>query len=484
MLHTLLGADDFRRGTDLYFERHDGQAVTTEDFVRALEDASGRSFEQFRRWYSQSGTPVVSIQRAYDPAARTCALTISQRCPPTPGQADKDPFHIPLKLSLLDPQGQALPLQLYGESAAAGTERVLEICEAEETFVFQNIPAEPVPSLLRGFSAPVRLEIDYSEEELAFLLANDTDPFARWEAGQRLARSVVFAVLDARRAGTEPVLPAGFVHAVQSLLEEQGDDAFLAECLALPSENYLAEFMEVVDPVALHEARQWVRRTLAARLRDAFAAGYQCRAGGAYALSAAEIGTRALRNLCLQYLVSLETPEMYALAEAQYQQADNMTDRLAALAALVNSQSPERTRWLEDFYATWQHEPLVVDKWLSLQATAQHPDTLDHVRALVEHPAFSLSNPNKVYALLRAFGSANPAQFHATGGNGYRFLGEQLKRLDAINPQVAARVVSAFTSWRRYDTERQREMKAVLEDLLSISSLSKDLVEIITKTLS
>lgn len=486
MLRTLVGTDGFRRGTDLYFQRHDGQAVTTDDFVRAIEDANAISLELFRHWYSQSGTPVVRVERHYDARARTYALTLHQHCPPTPGQPEKQPFHIPVGMALLDADGRALPLRLYGEPHPQGAERVLQLCQVQETFVFQDVDAEPVPSLLRGFSAPVRLEMDYHDSELAFLLASDSDPFCRWEAGQQLAVRLILELAAAWRAGRTLEVPDSFVEAMTAVLTADGDPAFQALALALPSETYLAEFMPVVDPEALHAARQQLRRHLALRLRAAWWQRYHALApSGPYRTDAVAVGRRSLRNLCLGYLMELEEDEeVLKLCVAQFGAAHNMTDVMAALGALAHRSGAVAQRCLDEFYARWRDEPLVVDKWLAVQALSRRPDTLERVRALTGHPAFSLRNPNKVYALLRSFSQGNPLRFHAADGSAYRFLGEQTARLDSINPQVAARLAGAFSDWRRYGTDCRNAMRSTLLYLRDSTKLSRDTYEIVIKTLS
>ncbi|RRQ19965.1 aminopeptidase N [Thiohalobacter thiocyanaticus] len=482
MLHTLLGPEAFRRGCDRYFERHDGQAVTTDDFVNALEAANGVSLRQFRCWYDQAGTPELTVERHYDPQACTFALTLRQQCPATPGQSAKQPFHIPVAMGLRDGEGRALPLRLYGEAQAVGESRVLELCQEEETFVFQDIAAEPVPVLLRGFSAPVKLNLDYRDAELALLSAHEDDPFCRWEAGQTLARRLLLTHPPEALTG-ELIQP--LVEACRHTLDDAAlDPALRALALTLPGEGYLAEFVDTIEPQQLHGAREALRRALAQALRPEWEACYQALTEtGPYSPDAAAAGRRRLRNLCLNYLIACEDEAAYELALGQYRSATNMTDSLAALQALVNSDCPQREAVLEDFYSRWQADTLVVDKWLSLQATAARPDTLDRVQALTGHPAFSLANPNKVYSLLRAFAQGNPVGFHNESGAGYRFIGEQIRTLDARNPQVAARLAAAFTDWRRYNPARQAGMREQLQTMRDAPGVSRDLYEIAERSL-
>ncbi|HVC11140.1 MAG TPA: aminopeptidase N, partial [Burkholderiales bacterium] len=395
MQHTLLGEEKFQAGMRLYFERHDGQAVTCDDFVAAMADASGVDLAQFRRWYDQAGTPLLECTGSYDAARGAYTLAVRQSCPPSAGQELKLPFHIPLALGLLAPDGTELALQLEGEARPAGTDRVLSVRQPEERFVFVNVPARPVPSLLRRFSAPVVLKYDYADADLVHLMAHDSDAFNRWEAGQRLAGAIIL-----EKAG-KPT-PA-FVEACARVLAAGGaDPAFAAEALALPSETFLAEQMEVVDPDALHAARNTLRRELAAALKSQLLALYRgLHSGAPYSPDAASAGKRALRNLCLGTLMELEDAEIRGLCMAQFERADNMTDAMAALAMLANCDCAERPRALDAFYARWKDEPLVVDKWLAVQATSRLPGTLARVRELLAHPAFDLKVPNKVYALIR-----------------------------------------------------------------------------------
>jgi len=486
MLHRLLGSERFRRGTDLYFERHDGQAVTTDDFVSALEDANGVKLDQFRLWYSQAGTPVLQVSREFDAEHRTYALTVTQQCPPTPGQSDKQPMHIPLAMGLVAPNGADLPLRLAGESQALSGTRVLELREGRQTFVFQDIDAEPVPSLLRGFSAPVKLEMELSDDERGFLMANDSDPFNRWEAGQQLAVKHILGLVRELQEGDEPTLDAGFCDAFGAVLHDTGlDGAFVAQAFTLPSEIYLAQCMEVMDPGAIHDARRFVRLALARSLGPDLSARYdELAAAGPYVLDSVAVARRSLRNVCLSYLMELEDPQIRQRCMEQFRTSDNMTDTMAALSCLANDPAPEREQALGEFYDRWRNEPLVIDKWLALQATSRLPDTLAVVRGLTEHPAFSIRNPNRVRALIGAFCQRNPARFHDPDGEGYRFLGDRILQLDPLNPQIAARLAGAFGPWRRLDGNRQSLIRAQLERILGTAQLSKDVYEIVSKALA
>lgn len=482
MYHTLLGEQGFRRGMDLYIQRHDGQAVTCDDFLAAMADANGVDLSQFSRWYSQAGTPLVQVEEHHEPETGHYTLTVRQSCPPTPGQPHKEPFHIPLTVALIGQDGKPLPLRLEGEAQAAGTERVLELREAEHRFRFSDIAQRPVPSLLRGFSAPVRLEFPYSDDDLAFLFAYDNDPFNRWEAGQRLMVKLLLQWLETGVA----TVPQQLVDAARRTLElPELDPAFVAEALTLPSEGYLAEQVAVIDPIRIHNSREQLRRQLAEALRELWQAHYErLAARPASADSDGGAGARRLKNLCLDYLASRNDDYARALCERQYREADNMTDKLAALSLLADTETKVAETALEDFYQQWRHEPLVVDKWFRVQALSRRADTLARVRRLSEHPAFELRNPNKVRALIGAFVQLNPARFHGADGAGYTFLADRVIELDAINPQVAARLVTALSRWRRYDDERQQKMKKELERILATPTLSKDVREIVSRSLA
>jgi aminopeptidase N len=485
MIHTLVGAENFRKGIDLYFKRHDGHAVTTDDLVQAMQDASAVDLTQFKRWFDQSGTPRLDIRDRYDPASRLYELTVTQSCPPTPGQPEKLPFHLPLTVGLLDATGKDIPLQLEGESAPQGTSRMLSLRQDTAAFRFVNVPASPVPSLGRNFSAPVIINFSYSDDALQHLLRFDSDPFNRWEAGQRLALRLLLQAITDYRPAQAVRFPNFLADAFEQVLRDGlKDPAWAAEVLALPLEVYIAEQLPMIDPDAVHHVRLGMRRFLAKRLNTALRQAYKaCIVAGSYSPDAVSAGRRALRNLCLAYRMELEDAESRRLCVKQLEQADNMTDALAALTALANCNCPERKPALEQFYAKWQHEPLVVDKWFGVEAMSRLPGTVVRVKELTSHPAFTLKNPNKVYALLGSFGS-NQVNFHAADGSGYAFLGEQILALDAINPQVAARLARNFERWKRFEPKRQALMKATLEQLAMDHKLSKETAEVTARALA
>jgi aminopeptidase N len=475
MIQTLIGRDGFRKGMDEYFRRHDGQAVTCEDFVAAMAAASGFDFTQFMRWYQQPGTPRVAVDGFFDAESKTYTLTCTQS---NPCASDDAPYLIPIRVALFAEDGSLLP----------NSERLLHLTATTQSFVFNDIAAEPVPSLLRDFSAPVYLDFDYTPEQLTVLLAHETDPFNAWEAGQRLATQLILDAADAIAAGRPPVWPAGFVDAARRLLQTQAQRgaAFVAEALTLPGETTLAELMTVVDPDALHAARNGLRRHLAEQLEGEFSGLYAgLTVTEPYAPSSAQAGRRALRNLCLAYLLELDTPAVRQIALQQFQSADNMTDQFAALAALANvnaADCPEREQALADFYARWKDEALVVDKWLQAQSTSRRPETLATVKALTAHPAFDSGNPNKIYALIRAFG-ANLVRFNAADGSGYAFIADQVIALHDRNPQVASRLARCFDRWTKFDAGRQAQARAALERIRNHPGLSRDVLEVVTRAL-
>ncbi|ALO46538.1 aminopeptidase N [Pseudohongiella spirulinae] len=498
MIRELVGEENFRKGSDLYFERHDGQAVTTEDFVRAMEEASGVDLQQFRRWYTQSGTPVMHVSGHYNEPAQTYELSLSQSCPPTPGQPHKEPFHIPLRMGLLGAGGNELELNLPGEKHSGLTERVLNVTEPVQRFVFHNIPAAPVPSLLRGFSAPVKLHADLDRDQLMFLMTRDSDGFNRWNASQELAVGVMQEMLASHQQGGEMVMDSRLSVAVGEVLQHavadaQGanelDQAMLAQLLSLPSEAYLSELAEEIDVDGIHAVREHVADALAAEHAAAFAQLYQlCQSDEPYRADAAGIARRSLKNLSLAYLMRLPEPKPLDVCFEQFTGAGNMTDVDAALRLLVNSRQPQAAalaeKALADFYAKWRHESLVVNQWFTVQATASRQGTLQQVKALMEHEAFDIRNPNKVRSLIGAFSNGNPVNFHDLSGEGYQFLAEQILQLDGLNPQIAARLLTPLTRWRRYGAQRQKLMKAELERIAAQADLSRDVYEVVSKSLS
>ncbi len=500
MLHTLLGAAGFRKGCDVYFARHDGQAVTCEDFINAMESANGVELTQFRRWYAQAGTPVLTVSQHYDADFRQLHLTIRQSCPPTPSQPAKLPLHIPVKLGLLTKDGAAAAIHVNGNSRVASgilplatlshpyaeQEITLNLTETEQTFVFDQLPEQPVVSLLRGFSAPVNLKIARSLEELAFLLKHDSDTFNRWEAGQQLAVQIIFGLIEDLQQHRPLHLNALLVEAFHGLLADEGDDlSYQALLLTLPDETYLAGQMAVIDVDAIHHAREFVKTTLAYALRDDFKRVYLIHhrdESGKF--HAGAVGRRRLKNACLGYLNQLDSSDTYNLVAEQFEQARNMTDQMAALSAIVNSRHPAKADYLDRFYRQWRQEALVIDKWFALQAGSSMPNTFATVQALMQHPAFDMKTPNRVRALIGAFSQANPVHFHAQNGEGYRFLADQVLALNSLNPQIASRMVTGFAQWRRYDESRQVLMKQQLQRIVATEQLSPDVYEIASKSLA
>jgi aminopeptidase N len=483
MYQTLLGVKGFQKGMKLYIERHDGQAVTCDDFLAAMADANGARLQRFGRWYGQSGTPEVTISTDYDARRSRFTLHLSQRTPPTHDQQEKQALVIPFAMGLLSPAGEEYPLQLSGEDSPSGTSRLLLLEEDKQSFTFENIPHMPIPSLLRDYSAPVKLRYTWSANELAVLMAHDSDSFMRWEAAQLLAQGEILSNVKRRANGSSMDVDRGLVEAFRTLLEDTGSDpALVTEAIMLPDEDYLAEQMDIVDVDGIHAARTFVKSTLAGELCKLFQRRYVSLDNGAvYDKSPASIARRSLKNTCLSYL--LETSSGEALAEAQLAASDNMTDTLAALNGLVRAGAPSAAAALSAFETRWKDDALVMDKWFAIQASRPGEKTVEVVRTLMEHPAFSITNPNKVRSLIGTFSMANPTGFHAADGSAYRFHADRVIELDSLNPQVASRMVSAFNQWKRYDQDRQALMKIELERIAAMDGLSPGVYEIISKAL-
>ena len=467
MMALMLGPERFRAGTDLYFERHDGEAATCEDFVRAMEEGGGIDLTQFRRWYEQAGTPLVRALLTHDPAARTAELTLRQSVPPTPGQPEKQPMAIPLRTALFDRQ--------TGDSLG---DQLLMLTENEQRFIFTDLESPPVLSINRGFSAPVIVEANRSQDDLAFLSAHDDDPFARYEALQQLMVNVLIGRIAGHQVDEDAVLAAVRNTATDPML----DPAFVAEAIRLPSEAYLGDQLAIVDPDAIHAARDTLQRRIGAELEPLWRDIHARTKANAFSLSSAAKGARKLRNTALAYLAASGAPDGPATAFAQFSEADNMTERQAALATLANGTAPERDAALDIFYHRYRDDALTLDKWFQTQAFAFHPDTVDLVEELGRHQDFTLSNPNRVRSLYGAF-AGNQWAFHHKSGKGYRLVADCILALDKLNPQTAARLVPPLGRWRRFDEGRAALMRTQLHRIMAQLGLSKDVTEQVSKSL-
>jgi aminopeptidase N len=483
LLHTRIGDAAFRRGMDLYIARNDNQAVTIEDFVAAMQDASGIDLQPFMGWYDQAGTPELTAEDHYDAEAKRWTLTLRQQTPPTPGQPEKRPLPIPVAMGLLDAAGTDVVTRLAGENAAQPGTRVLLLEGAEQSFTFEDVAAPPVPSLLRGFSAPVRLK-GVPLDRLRFLAVHDTDPFVRWESGLQYATALMLDLIAAQQRGEPLHFDEALAEAVRNTLRgADADPAFAAEALALPGEAFVADQMEIADPQAIHGVREYLRREIGTRCGDVLRATYD-RLGepGTYRIDGRSIGQRALRNSCLAYLAAAGEAGV-ALAAAQFDAAGNMTDQLMALSLLADTDSPARDRALAAFHARWRGDDLVLDKWFSIQAMSSRADAMEAVRALYDHPDFDLRNPNRARSLIGAFASGNPVRFHAASGEGYRFLADAVIALDPINASMAARLISPLGQWRRQMPARAALMRQELQRILDVPKLSKGTFEKASKGL-
>ncbi|KAK9059299.1 hypothetical protein SSX86_021918 [Deinandra increscens subsp. villosa] len=472
MYKTLLGNQGFRKGMDLYFQRHDGQAVTCEDFFAAMRDANNADFANFLLWYSQAGTPVVKVTSSYNAEARTFSLKFSQTVPPTPGQPVKEPMFIPVAAGLLDSSGKDMPLSsIYHdgklESVTCGGQPVyttiLRVTKGEEEFIFSDVPQKPIPSLLRGYSAPIRLQSDLTDSDLFFLLAHDSDEFNRWEAGQILARKLMLSQVVNFQKSRDLVLDPQFVHGIRCvLLDSSLDKEFIAKAISLPSEGEIMDMMDVADPDAVHAVRKFIRKQLAFELKqELLNLVKENRSSEKYVFDHTNMARRALKNTALGYLASLEDEEITELVLQEYKTATNMTDQFSALAAIAQKPGKARDDALADFYNQWQHDYVVVNKWFALQSSSDIPGNVENVYKLLGHQAFDLKNPNKVYSVIGGF-CASLVNFHKKDGSGYKFLGEMVLQLDKLNPQVAADLVSDFSRWKRYDETRQNLAKVLI----------------------
>ena len=486
MMHTLLGKDAFRQGTDLYFDRHDGQAVTCDDFLAAMRDGGGHDLANFERWYSQAGTPHVTATWAWDPAAATFDLTLSQHLPATPEQPTKQPTHIPVRMALIGPDGAPIPLRLAGENLDCTTsERVLSLLSERQTWQFIGVTAQAVPSLLRGFSAPVKLTSDLGGDDLRHLARHDTDAFNRWESVQLLGTRELLRLIAASQAGEPLVCDPVFTETIAAVLADPGlEPALVAEAVRLPSEALLAVEMTVVDVVAIHHAREHARRHLGQALGDTWRTVWQreqtATAGVPYAFNATDAGHRALKNVALAFLAAAGDT---ALVWQQMQAADNMTDELTSLSLLSDVDCAERELALDRFLTRWRADPLVMNAWFSAQASSSRASTVADVRALASHPAFDASNPNKIRALYGAF-AQNPLHFHAADGSGYDLLAARVIAVDKGNPILAGRLARHFNAWRQHDAGRRATCEVALRQILSTEGLSRNTFEIVSKTLS
>jgi aminopeptidase N len=483
MYHTLLGEEGFQKGMRLYFERHDGQAVSCDDFLAAMSDANDFDLSKFSLWYSQSGTPEITVETSYDEDSGDYHLKLSQHTPPSHDQAEKAPLVIPFSMGLVNQNGSELALQLKGEPQAGASTRVLLLEQESQTFTFVNVEKGVVPSLLRDFSAPVKVHYPWTIQQLSHLITHDPDTFTRWEAAQQLAQMCILEQVKNRAQGREMQLEPGLQSAFSGLLDDRdADPALLAETMILPGEDYLAEQMDIVDVDGIHAAREYIRTSLATALSSQFRERYdQLNTQQVYSKSPQAMAERSLKNLCLSYLT--KTPEGELLAHEQFFNSDNMTDTLAGLRGLILEGSSFAAEALTAFENQWKNDALVMDKWFAMQAINPAHDTVEHVISLMNHSAFSIKNPNKVRSLIGVFSMLNPTGFHTPDGSGYRFHADQIIALDAINPQVAARMASAFNRWTRYDPARMSLMKTELERIAAVQSLSPDSSEIINSAL-
>ncbi|CCK75710.1 Aminopeptidase N [Oleispira antarctica RB-8] len=481
MIHKLLGAKGFRKGSDLYFERHDGQAVTINEFVSAMEDANGTSLTQFKRWYKSAGTPVVNVESYYDSAAKTYTLTFNQSC--------DEPFLIPIELGLIGRNGQDINAELAAgliNKRDAYKKGIFQLTEKEQVLVFTDVKEEPVPSLLRDFSAPIKLNYDYSRDQLMFLMQHDSDGFNRWDAGQNLALDVIYEVMQQFSDGTQPKVDGRLITAYFSVLKRDDiDHAMLAKMLLLPSVSYIGETQDVIDILAINQARSYVQSVLAEALAEKLAELYKkLNVQQSYLPEPEQMAQRGLKNAALSYLLKTDHKKYCDLAVTQFENSDNMTDSMAALASMVNSgYKAQAESALESFYDKWQAEPLVVNQWLAVQAGSAEYGTIENINKLLEHEAFDIKNPNKVRSVIGAFAGQSLINFHALDGSGYQLLADKIILLNQLNPQIASRLVSPLSKWRRYVDSQAQQMKQQLQRIMAQNNLSKDVYEVVSKSL-
>ncbi len=488
MYQSLFGEKGFRKGMDLYFCRHDGHAVTTDDFCAAMADANKFDLTRFKRWYSQAGTPEVKVTDEFNQQTGRYILRMKQSCHETADKSAKEPFFIPVVTALLDDSGQSItPVSNTGLNFDSSGNMILVLSEPMHEFVFTGLDRKPVPSLLRGFSSPVRLEYNYQDEELAFLMVHEADDFNRWEAGQNLILRSINRLISQKLCGEFGDMDPLLYTSIRGLLHNKTiDKGIVAEILTLPSENYMAELQhQEVNVEVIHLALEHLKTSLASELKDVMTECYQDNNhGGEYCFNSESVAGRNLKNTLLSYLMQLDDGEILVMCEKQYSEGNNMTDVIAALACLANVEGEYKQEVLDDFYRKWQSDPLVLDKWFSIQARSRARDTLKRVQTLLEHDAFSIRNPNRVRSLIGSFASGNPFYFHNNDGAGYRLVADQVLRLDEINPQVAARMLQSFSRWKRYDQTRRGLMQEHLNRILTHDGLSRDCYEIASKTLS
>jgi aminopeptidase N len=481
MINKLLGDEGFRKGSDLYFDRHDGQAVTINEFISAMEDANSTSLTQFKRWYKSAGTPVVDVEGHFDEVAKTYTLNFKQSC--------AEPFLIPIELGLLGIEGSDLELvvdQKLSSKVDSFSRGIFQLTEKEQTLVFKGIESEPVPSLLRDFSAPIKLNYDYSRDQLLFLLQNDSDGFNCWDAGQSLALDVIYEVMSQQKEGLSLEVDLRLVNAYQGLLQREDlDHAMLAKMLILPSISYIAETQAEIDIHAINQARMHVQTVLADALAADLASLYsRLNIEQGYLPEPTQMARRGLKNAALSYLLKATSSEYKALAVKQFEHNDNMTDSMAALASLVNSvHKLEAESALAAFYKKWQAEPLVVNQWLAVQAGSAEYGCIENIRQLLSHEAFDIKNPNKVRSVIGTFAGQSLVNFHAEDGSGYKLLADNIILLNTLNPQIASRLVAPLSKWRRYIDRQGQQMKQQLDRIMAQEALSKDVYEVVSKSL-